>query len=86
MLSDIVIRWAHLGSIFCPEVHNIESIMPPYRLSLLARDFLGLCHSACGGGTEWSGDQEAEAESLKNFRRADFCVQKFPDNKKVLKF
>ena len=28
----------------------------------------------------------AEAEKLKTFRRADFCVQNFPDDKKVRKF
>ena len=28
----------------------------------------------------------SEAEKLKTFRRADFCVQIFPDNKKVPKF
>ena len=35
-------------------------------------------------GNEWK--PKAEADKLKTFRRADFCVQNFLDDKKERKF
>ena len=32
------------------------------------------------------GNRGAEAEKLKTFRRANFCVQNFPEDQKVVKF